>query len=106
MPRTKLTHAVFFIVAQIRGLGFLDMTRYDTCCPATEEESARIERACSGDGARWVIFRRFVPAGVTPAPCLGRWASFNIKVLPQAFQSYGEADLARKALEVVPGSWT
>ena len=91
MRAKKATHFAVYIAAQIHGLGFEDMLRYDNCCPASEVESCRLEHAAHGNGAEWVVFRRFVPAGAKPEPTVARWRSFGITCLPKVFDEYHAA---------------
>ena len=95
MAKIKATHHVVFILAQIHGLGAIDMFRYDTCCPANESESGLMERAFGGAGATWVVLKRFVTLGAPKEPNVARWKSFNIPCLNQAFVGYSDAELYR-----------
>ena len=92
MAKTKATHHVVFILAQIHGPGAIDMLRYDTCCPASESESGLMERAFGGAGATWVILKRFVALGAPKEPNDARWNSL------QAFESYQAAEDCRDAI--------
>lgn len=92
MRAKKATHYVVFIAAQIHGPGYEDMLRYDNACPASESESAKLEHAVHGDGAAWIIFRRFVMAGGKVEPTVERWKSFGIPCLPEVFEEYFSAE--------------
>jgi hypothetical protein len=98
MAKTKATHHVVFILAQIHGPGAIDMLRYDTCCPASEHESGLMERAFGGAGATWVILKRFVALGAPKEPNAARWNSFNVPCVEQAFESYQAAEDCRDAI--------
>lgn len=102
MPTPKATHRLVFIVAQIHGPGLIDMLRYDKCFPASERESAKLERAIGGAGrnqTEWVVFSRAVPMGVPAEPCVDRWRSFNITCLPKAYVSLDEAERVAAAAQ-------
>lgn len=94
MAKTKATHHVVFIAANIHGPGLVDCLRYDNCCPASEAESYKLERALHQQGAHWIIFRRFVAVGAPSEPVVARWKSFGIECLPTAFSTYYEAESA------------
>jgi hypothetical protein len=98
MSKNKATHYAVFILAKVHGPGLVDMLRYDSCCPANEGESYRLEQAFHQEANSWVIFKRFVPIGGFPEPNAARWRSFSTPCVEQAFKSYEEADYKRRAL--------
>lgn len=62
----------------------LDMLRYDSCCPATEEDAHKIGRVMDGGGEpadRVIRLRRFAAADVPATE--GRWRSFGCHVLDE-----------------------
>lgn len=62
----------------------LDMLRYDSCSPATEQESSKIERLMNhrGEPADHVVqLRRFSVNGGEATD--GRWRSFGCRVLDE-----------------------
>lgn len=75
----------------------MDCLRYDNCCPASEVESRKLEHVLHQQPAEWIIFKKFFPVGAPKEPCHERWKSFGIFCLPQAFDSYVDAEFARKA---------
>ena len=91
MAKTKATHHVVFILAQIHGPECADMLRYDACVPANEENAHKMSQAMSSGEATWVIFRRFVALGAPTEPTVGRWKSFNIPCVNQEFKDYDSA---------------
>lgn len=63
---------------------FIDMLRYDRCCPATEDESRKIWRLLNEEAVaedRIVRLHRFA-ANDLPAT-EGRWRSFGCRVLDE-----------------------
>lgn len=101
--RAKPTHHVVIIRARGGGVvGAIDMMRYDSCSPATEQDSAKLERRLHTreethlDGVKqpdpWVYFRRFVQDGAPKPPNVERWRSFGWECWPQPFDSIGEAE--------------
>lgn len=76
-PRFKSRLAV-----HVTGPGVIEMMRYDTCYPATEEDAHKLIRVCGGDGSpddHLVVFMR--SAAADNAPTEGRWRSFGCRVL-------------------------
>ncbi len=62
--------------------GVIDMMRYDSCYPATEVESRKLERISSGSDKAEDHVVTFIRAGRNDSgPTIRRWASFNCKVL-------------------------
>jgi hypothetical protein len=72
------------VTVRIRSVPY-DMLRYDNCCPASEEESVKLERvgshglAATKPEEHVVVFRRFSRNG--EGPTVGRWKSFGCDVL-------------------------
>lgn len=98
MAKPKATHHAVFIVAHIHSADAADMLRYDNCCPANEENAHKLARALKQEKADWIVLKRFVALGAPKEPNHARWKSFNIQCLPQAFESFGDAELAIKAV--------
>lgn len=92
MAKPKATHHVVFIVVQVRGPEVADMLRYDNCCPANEEHAHKLSRALGREGGDWVILKRFVALGAPKEPTHERWKSFSIECIPQAFESFYDAE--------------
>lgn len=92
MARIKATHHMVFIAARVHGPEVADMMRYDSCAPANEEHAHKLAKAISGDGAQWVVFKRFVMVGAPALPTVGRWKSFNILCIPSVFETVSAAE--------------
>lgn len=92
MPRIKATHHMVFIAAKVHGPEIMDMLRYDSCSPGNEEHAHKLVRAISGEGAEWVVFKRFVAVGAPVNPNVGRWKSFNSMCIPSVFETVQDAE--------------
>lgn len=103
MPRIKATHHMVFIAAKVHGPEVADMMRYDNCAPANEEHAHKLVRAISGNGAEWVVFKRFVLLGAPIPPNVGRWKSFNIPCIPSVFETVNDAEVRVKEVETTGG---
>lgn len=73
------------LTVHVHGVrGLLDMLRYDTCCPADEAQSVKIERLMSGrEPAQLdhvILLRRYSSSGSPASP---RWQSFGCTVLDE-----------------------
>lgn len=88
MPRKHYKRETRFVsvltvhVPDARAL--IDMLRYDRCCPATERESAKIERLMdrrAEPADRIIRLLRFGPSGEPATE--GRWRSFACRVLDE-----------------------
>lgn len=99
MARIKATHHMVFIAAKVHGPEVADMMRYDSCAPANEEQAHKLVKAISGDGAVWVVFKRFVMVGAPTHPTVMRWKSFNIICIPSVFETVSEAEARIKLVE-------
>jgi len=70
------------LVVQLRSVPY-DMMRYDNCVPDTEADAHKLERVAGIANAKpedhTVAFRRYAAAAGPPS--VGRWLSFNCKVL-------------------------
>lgn len=78
----KESRYVSLVAVAINGPGVIDMLRYDTCVPATEEDAHKIARVVAYEGEpgdRLVVLRRF--AANADGPTEGRWRSFGCRVL-------------------------
>jgi hypothetical protein len=64
----------FFTVNGCGPIG--DMLRYDRCCPATEEDGHKLDRAIAGRRAETIRMVRFYPVGGRRGPNVDRWRSF------------------------------
>jgi hypothetical protein len=64
----------------------IDMMRYDRCCPATEEDSGKIERVAGYSGLAKPedhIIRLLKFSANNDGATIGRWRSFNCIVLDE-----------------------
>ncbi len=62
----------------------IDMFRYDRCCPASEEESGKIERVAGHNGKpEDHVVRLLMFSSNDSGPTIGRWRSFNCAVLDE-----------------------
>ena len=94
-----MTYRKVFIIAQVHSTYCAEMMRYDTCCPASEEDAFLMINAMRpGNKAEWVIFKRFVRQDTIKEPSVGRWKSFNMCCLPKAYNGYEAAEAARDEL--------
>ena len=77
------TRYISTFTVRISGItGVIDMMRYDSCYPATEVESRKLERVANGTDKAEDHFVTFIRAGRNDSgPTVRRWASFNCKVL-------------------------
>lgn len=92
--KIKATHRVVFVIAKVKNGSVLDMLRYDSCVPANETETGKLEFAASTLTPTWVIFRRFVLSGGVTTPTSARWASFGANCPPRTFNDIYEAQQA------------
>lgn len=98
--KIKATHGVVFIVAHVKNGGVVDMMRYDSCVPANEVESGKLESAIHTYKPEWVVFRRFVLPGGTTTPTSARWASFGTTCPPRTFNDMYEAQRAIEGYKI------
>ena len=83
MGMTKETRYISKLTVRVSGIGgVIDMMRYDSCYPATEEDSRKLERIANHTDSGEDRFVDFIRAGRNKlGPTVRRWASFNCKVL-------------------------
>lgn len=85
MPKSKATIKLVF---DVTGYGPfpLDMLRYDCCFPASEEDSARMERTFNRRARdEATITLRYVSEYKPKGPTDARWRSFGWRVEGQDF---------------------
>lgn len=108
MKRSKReTRYVSILVVQVPSVeALIDNMRYDHCCPATEVESHKIERLINGTATsvdHVIRLFRFA-SGDVPAT-VGRWRSFNCRVLDE--RSTAEEQLTEaEALNLAKIGWS
>lgn len=82
--RRKETKYISVLTVRIGTISSLiDMMRYDRCCPATEEDSGKLERLVGFRGEpndHIVTLLRFATRNDPPSD---RWRSFNCVVLDE-----------------------
>lgn len=61
-----------------RGSFPISMLRFDECWPADDTDAQRIEASFTDEGHRWQITLR---TDKKMAPTLGRWDSFNVRIV-------------------------
>jgi hypothetical protein len=59
----------------------LDMLRYDSCWPEAAEDAAKIEASCRGEKSRDVTINLSTSDRNFTVPTVGRWVSFNWRVV-------------------------
>ena len=81
----KESRYVSMLTVKISGvIGLIEGMRYDRCCPATETESAKIERLIGGRGEPMDHIIVLVRYAAAPQPATAeRWRSFNCRVLDE-----------------------
>ena len=73
---------------RVSGIGgVLDMMRYDQCYPASQRDSAKLERIASHNDSAEDHVVTFIKSGQAPRIDVQRWASFNCQVLDPDFAS-------------------
>lgn len=100
--KLKHSYAVVYILVQVRGSSFIDMLRYDSCCPASEIESRRLSQCFEDHEPRWIIFKMFCLG--KPIPTIGRWDSFGCKCHEQVFYGIHQANVARDRVDTPTSS--
>lgn len=83
-PQRKEYRHVSILTIHASGPDFWDMLRYDRCCPATEEESYKINRLVYGSARpedHIIRLCRYAAAAI-PATA-GRWKTYGCTVLDE-----------------------
>lgn len=84
-PRKRETRYVSILTVHVpSAAALIDMMRYDRCCPATEQDSSKIERMIGNrTEPKDHIIRLTRYAGADQGATLGRWQSFGCTVLEE-----------------------
>lgn len=81
----KESRWVSILTVKVSGLmGLIEGMRYDRCCPATEADSAKIERMLSMSESPTDRIVQLLRYAAAPGPATAdRWRSFNCRVLDE-----------------------